>query len=192
MLIKISYHYEGTDIKEAKALFNFKTYGVLYNWSSAVTASPDGWQLPSEDQWKILENYLKENGFGYKLSGIYQYETLTGKSLASTWGWDSGWDSTKVPKQVGNDLTRNNRSGFNALPGGIREESFFESIKSHAYFWSSSDISFLNELMQKELLKNFKDDSLAICRELASYGFELDYSVNPKRFGLSVRCVKKN
>ena len=43
--------YEGTVVSEAKAVANYSTYGVLYNWPAAMAACPDGWHLPSDGDW---------------------------------------------------------------------------------------------------------------------------------------------
>ncbi|MCR9226728.1 MAG: hypothetical protein NXH90_04810 [Flavobacteriaceae bacterium] len=33
-------------------------YGQLYNWDDALTACPNGWHLPSEEEWQELFDYL--------------------------------------------------------------------------------------------------------------------------------------
>ena len=37
---------------------NADTYGRLYNWETARNVCPDGWHLPSDNEWKELEVYL--------------------------------------------------------------------------------------------------------------------------------------
>ena len=37
---------------------NGHKYGRLYSWEAAVKACPDGWHLPSEQEWKQLEKHL--------------------------------------------------------------------------------------------------------------------------------------
>ena len=63
--LKYVYDYIDYNTDEAKASFNYSTYGVLYNWTAAMgdaTGSvvdpsgvqgicPDGWHLPSDDEW---------------------------------------------------------------------------------------------------------------------------------------------
>ncbi|MGI6410801.1 MAG: FISUMP domain-containing protein [Bacteroidales bacterium] len=39
------YGYNGTNVTDAKATSNYATYGVLYNWTAAMDACPDGWHL---------------------------------------------------------------------------------------------------------------------------------------------------
>ncbi len=52
------YGYGGTDAAAAKANPNYSSYGVLYNWSAALTACPSGWHLPSDAEWTALSTYL--------------------------------------------------------------------------------------------------------------------------------------
>ncbi|MDD4178128.1 MAG: FISUMP domain-containing protein, partial [Bacteroidales bacterium] len=52
------YGYEGFSVPEAKTTPNYQTYGVLYNWPAALTACPQGWHLPSDNEWTILTDYL--------------------------------------------------------------------------------------------------------------------------------------
>lgn len=47
--------FKGKDINEAKLSDYYKVYGVLYNYIAAENACPDGWHLPSHEEWKILE-----------------------------------------------------------------------------------------------------------------------------------------
>jgi hypothetical protein len=44
-----------------------KTYGRLYNWQTACEVCPDGWHLPSDQEWTILENSLN----GKLKSGVF-------------------------------------------------------------------------------------------------------------------------
>ena len=46
------YDYLGTNVNEAKATENYRTYGVLYNWPAAKSACPIGWHLPSDEEWR--------------------------------------------------------------------------------------------------------------------------------------------
>ncbi len=44
---------------------NCETYGRLYDWKSASTACPNGWHLPSDDEWKTLEMNLGMSQSGF-------------------------------------------------------------------------------------------------------------------------------
>ena len=52
------YEYYSTVLEAAKATANYTTYGVLYNWPAALTACPEGWHLPSDEEWTTLTSYL--------------------------------------------------------------------------------------------------------------------------------------
>ncbi len=67
--------YEGTDVGSARETDNFKTYGVLYNWSAASIACPAGWHLPSDPEWDWLTNFSQASeltGFDAVPGGIRQ------------------------------------------------------------------------------------------------------------------------
>lgn len=102
--------YEGTDVSEAKRQANYATYGVLYNYPAAMVVCPPGWHLPSDNEWKVLENFLGANA---------------GFHLKSKTGWT-------------NQGNGDNSSGFMALPGGDRLENLgFTGPGSEAHFWST-------------------------------------------------------
>ena len=52
------YDYLGSDIAEAKENENFKTYGVLYDWETAKNVCPDGWHLPTKEEFQQLFDYI--------------------------------------------------------------------------------------------------------------------------------------
>jgi uncharacterized protein (TIGR02145 family) len=56
------YDYNGTSVTEAQSSDNYKKYGVLYNWSAAIKACPEGWHLPGDKEWTKLENNLISKG----------------------------------------------------------------------------------------------------------------------------------
>ncbi len=160
------YDYDGTNVDSAKAVSNYSTYGVLYNWPAALTACPSGWHLPFDIEWRGLTYYLTNNGYGYGGSG----EDIA-KAMAAT----SGWKSYSTAGAIGNNQESNNSSGFAALPGGGRyENGGFGNLGNYAYFWSASGISTLAALLR--------------------YMFYDGDGVNRTSFyrneGLSVRCIK--
>lgn len=111
------YNYHGTNVADAKATSNYQTYGVLYNWSAALSACPPGWHLPSDAEWTTLTDYLG----GEDVAGGKMKEAGT-----------SHWVSPNVGAT--------NESGFTALPGGERYRSdAFEDIGALGYWWSSSE-----------------------------------------------------
>src|SRR5574344_2998326 len=117
------YGYNGTNVADAKATANYKTYGVLYNWTAAMNGEassttnpsgiqgvcPAGWHLPSDAEWTELTDYLG----GASVAGGKLKETGT-----------THWDSPNTGAT--------NETGFTALPGGYRTNlGFFNNIGYH-------------------------------------------------------------
>ncbi len=100
---------------------NGRSYGKLYNWyavSDSRGLAPEGWHIPSEEEWKQLEDALG----GYLLAG--------GKLKATTLWAKPNKGAT-------------NESGFTALPGGIRQAEGYPTMDYYGYFWSSSESNIL-------------------------------------------------
>jgi uncharacterized protein (TIGR02145 family) len=119
------YGYDGEDLSEAKAEANYKKYGVLYNWEAAKESCPQGWHLPTDQEWMQLEKYL---GMEPDETGKREWRSSgdAGKKLKSVSGWkmNGGTDET----------------GFHALPGGCRGYEGFGSLGYCAYFWTASRV----------------------------------------------------
>jgi uncharacterized protein (TIGR02145 family) len=114
-----------------------RKYGKLYNWYAVAdnrNIAPVGWHVATDEEWTTLENYLIASGYNYDGSTSGNY---CAKSLAATinWATDSGTGT------IGNDLTKNNSSGFSALPGGNRSgvSGTFFSVGNYGYWWSSTE-----------------------------------------------------
>lgn len=112
----------------------------------------------------MLENYVSANP---GISGSIP------KALASKTEWAS---STKAGA-VGNDLTKNNTTGFTALPGGGRSGvGTFSSIGGYGDWWSSTEFN-AYYAWYRNLGNNY---------DLMSSR----YDFGDKSCGLSVRCVR--
>ena len=150
---------------------NNTTYGKLYNWYAVADSRqlcPTGWHVPSDAEWKTLETYLTNNGFGYEGSG-----NDFAKSMAAT----SGWGVSNLPGTVGNDQPSNNSSGFTALPGGYRHyEGNYDLVGHYGIWWSSTELESNLYYARSRYLHN----TLA---GMQNPGWD-------KRKGLSVRCLK--
>lgn len=124
------YGYNGTDVNAAKATSSYTTYGVLYNWKAAMNGAagstnnpsgvqggcPNGWHMPSNDEWDQLVYYLGgSDNAGYKMK--------------SSTGWGSG--------------NGDNSSKFNGLPAGSSIMGNFvgQGNSGSAYFWSATAYS---------------------------------------------------
>lgn len=101
-------------------------YGYMYNYRAIETGrlAPRNWRIPSKEDWEALFAHVnaKTNG-------------LAGKALASK----TIWNQSTLAGCVGNNLSANNTTGFNALPGGIRTENeVYIKEKNRACFWTST------------------------------------------------------
>jgi len=155
------YGYYGTSVSEAKANPNFTKYGVFYNGESSKTACPDGWYLPIDEEWKVLEIHLGMSQLAAD-SVELRYSGSVGKKLKSTSGW-------------ANNGNGDNKSGFNAIPSGIAGAWYDFGVRDSAtVFWSAS---VYGEYSSWSRLLYFITD--AVYRE-----------GNDNVDGLSVRCFK--
>ena len=99
---------------------NGEIYGKLYNWYAVNDSrglAPEGWHIPTDDEWTTLTNYLGgEDVAGGKM-----------KSIGTAY-----WNSPNT------DAT--NESGFSVLPGGYRNYvgSFYD-VRLNAFFWSATE-----------------------------------------------------
>ncbi len=113
-----------------------KKYGALYNWYTVDTRklAPKGWHVPSDDDWKIVENYLSGNG--------YTWDGPTAENkIAKAMAAKTDWKRSPKTGAIGNDLTKNNKSGFSALGGGYRSgHGAFYDVGSSVYWWSATAI----------------------------------------------------
>jgi len=106
--------------------------------------APEGWHVPTVDEWFTLESYLVENGYNYDGTTT---ENKLAQSMASNSGWISLSDIYGQPDDPGAPATvqsNNNSSGFNAFPVGERRETGYFSVGGIALegvrtgFWLSS------------------------------------------------------
>ena len=122
---------------------NDPTKGKLYNWYAVAGIhdndentpnkefAPEGWHVPSSAEWTELENYLIANGYNYD-------DTTTENKIAKAMASKSGWTTWTGEGAIGNDLSLNNSSGFNAVPGGSILGDVFSGYGSEARFWTST------------------------------------------------------
>jgi uncharacterized protein (TIGR02145 family) len=145
---------------------NVDIYGRLYNWYAVDDTrglAPEGWHVPTDEEWKQLEMYL----------GMTQAE-----ADGEDWrGTDEGGKLKEASTMLWNspNTGATNESGFTALPGGARGGvGNFDAMGTDAHFWSSSQ----------------NGSSIAWFRSV-SYGWsEIYRNAFDKNYGFSVRCVR--
>jgi uncharacterized protein (TIGR02145 family) len=113
---------------------NANKYGRLYNWHAINTGklAPDGWHVPTDEDWNILENFLIVSG--YNFDGSKEEDKLP-KSLCAK----KGWKLSNEEGTPGAMCKNNNSTGFTALPGGYRSyEGIFSDLGEGGYWWTST------------------------------------------------------
>jgi len=96
-----------------------EAYGALYNWYAVYfdNLCPNGWHVPSMNQWEILFNHLG------------------GDSIAGGKLKDTGTTHWATP-----NTGATNESGFTAMPGGVRlNYGPFDYVGEYGYWWSSTE-----------------------------------------------------
>lgn len=148
---------------------NFQSYGLLYNWYSvADTANlaPEGWHIPSDEEWKILEMHLGMDPVAADRAG---------------WRGSDEGDKLKVKENSGwspfANVWATNESGFTALGASCRlpNGGFGQpGLKSTGFWWTISEVAG-NEVWYRYL--DYKNSNIFRAHD-------------SKRYGFSVRCIK--
>ncbi len=105
-----SYYYENNSR-------NANFYGRLYTWDAAKNSCPEGWHLPSDEEWKVLEMYL---GMPQRIAD------------------ESDWRGSDQGTQLGTKGS----IGFNVMMSGYRNiDGNYHDLGQIATFWTSSEHS---------------------------------------------------
>ena len=159
---------------------NGAVYGKLYNWYAVAgiynTASlanpalrkqfaPTGWHVPTDDEWRILINYLDPNANGGATT-----PNIAGGKMKATGTLQSGTGLWQYP-----NTAATNTSGFTALPSGNSYTvSTFGNIGFGGNWWSFSSL----------------DTTYAWDYYLDFDVSDIVRNYDGKRNGFSVRCLR--
>jgi uncharacterized protein (TIGR02145 family) len=88
--------------------------------------APKGWHIPTDEEWARLESYIAANPGTSK---------TVGKALAAA----TDWNNFSEEGSIGKDLSKNNSSGFSALPGGYRFRGQFLKVGEYGGWWSTTE-----------------------------------------------------
>lgn len=152
---------------------NCDLYGALYKWDEMMNYTsaggaqgicPDGWHIPTDDEFKILEGFVDcrysagdpewdKNGWRGVNAGL---------NLKSTDGWDNNGNGPDP-------------FGFNWKPGGLFAPTGWYSFRNAAIMWTS-DVENGTEAWYRTLVPSWDD----IRRDRA----------NIENTAVSVRCIK--
>ena len=118
------------------------TYGKLYTWAAVMNGAgnsnnnpsgvqgicPDGWHVPSDEEWIEMEMFLgMSEEEAYKKNDINRGTDEGGKLKSS------GTELWLDPNVGGT-----NESGFHAIPAGYRMFDGFTSVRFVSHWWTST------------------------------------------------------
>jgi len=176
------YGYSGQDTAVAKSSYNYRTFGVLYNWPAAMNGQkssnrvpsgvqgicPAGWHLPSDEEWFILEKHL---GLSPEESHVTSMRSSgsVGYKIQAPYG---SYFQTEEWKGC-------NSSGFNSLPGGYRNQT--PSAEGFGFYLNKN--SYYQSCTEADSLSSFN-------RIIVYLQFGIGRFPMEKFKGYSVRCVR--
>ena len=153
------------------------TYGLLYNWYAVDddrSIAPEGWHVPTHDEWTTLEIYIcSELGGHSNCDEEFTYDAWSDNECT---GNDEGEKMKAIDSTWQGSLQSTNESGFSALPGGLRTDDYSMGIGYTANFFTSTEWGAHNDAVWHRTLKWSQSK---ICRDYVQ-----------KMYALSVRCIK--
>jgi uncharacterized protein (TIGR02145 family) len=150
-------------------LKNGKKYGKLYNWYAVNDPrglAPNGSHIPSEAEWSTLISSASDGANDTKMAA---------NALMNTTEWSS-------PVSLPQDIIANNKTQFNALPGGAFTScgsggfACFDGIGYSAHWWTST-----------------KSEGVPAARFIyidLQFGDKMGLNDWGVSAGLSIRCIK--
>lgn len=148
-------------------------FGKFYSYEEALTACPDGWRLPTDQEWTSLCTSL---GAAEPSAPYTDICGVTSKLMVSAYfNGEILWDYWP---EVG-EIT--NSSQMSVLPSGYanigKDGATFEGLTEYATFWTADKVE--------------GEEDMAYYRYIISNRADLIIGKgNTKTFGASVRCVK--
>ena len=173
-------HYAVDGINSHEEMLN--DYGALYNWyaiNNEKGLCPEGWQVPTDEDWQELEMFL----------GL-------GASEATEWGERGSDEGGKLKSARTHPLEHprwdtinagaTDEYGFKALPSGIygyynspnEDDRTFILVGEMVFFWTSTDTIINNQ-------------EYAIYRSIDHEEKTINRSAKAWSLGYSIRCLKK-
>lgn len=172
---------------------NLRARGFLYNWVAAMDTMytsttrpstvnfpnrrgicPEGWHLPTDDEWFMLEKNVLTNASWASVTSASDYGTEYRGTGAGKLTGGCVWSSSTKATAPGNySYADRNNTGFSALPVGNYHGSFYISGIG-AGFWSATSYS-----TNYAWSRSFNRDSEGV------------YRTNSNKYnGCSVRCLR--
>lgn len=152
-------------------------YGWYYNWYAVDNANglaPDGWRVPSDDDWKNLEMHLGMS----QAEADRENEGPDDKNLRGT--TEGGKLKSTINEWLSPNTGATNSTKFNATPGGLNDTSgvIGYNMRDRAVFWTST-------LYTTE----FSGTGVPFLRRLLYDNSGISRYTTHRRYGFPVRCV---
>jgi uncharacterized protein (TIGR02145 family) len=182
---------------------NGEKYGKIYNWYAVNDPrglAPNGWHVPSEDDWRILENHLGKNEAGKKLKATIGWDDYQEKLRCDNCSYWTDEQKKNNPcskcrntrEVIGRTLSGNgtNITGFSASPCGSRTESgLFYKRDTEMVLWSKTNSE---KSVKWSKTNSEKSVNAIIVVALTAKYNNLYYGVYKKNSGLSIRLIKND
>lgn len=189
---------------------NGNSFGKLYNWyavSDPRGLAPEGWHIPSLEEWETMINFLGDNAneqlkggddwqpdqemasFLQRKKAEWQEEEEEEKEqtnsdvadvIAALFGKKSPDPEEEEDDASEEDPSPFNETGFTALPGGGRGQfgNAFFALHDSAYFWTSTPVEDEELSDHAYFILIYEGD------DTPQHG-----NMTNKKAGFSVRCV---
>jgi len=144
---------------------NNETYGKLYNWFAVNDPrglAPDGWHVPSDNEWQSLQEYLISSG--YNDDGSVEVDKLKSAVASDPFNLDPDYP------------TPTNRTGYSALAAGLREGTGeFKWKGTFTSWWSTTPkVSNGSEyIIFRDIYQNGRDGFRGTGAALKNNGFSV-------------------
>jgi len=151
------------------------TYGLLYNGYAVVderNLCPDGWHVPTDEEWTTLVTYLDNGDNAFDPNGTGTNGVVGGRlKEVGTLHWNA-------PNPA------DNSSGFTALPSGNRYGDTYYYKNEIAPFWTSTEY-------YVDSIPDIKGKILWM-RSIGNLFTSIVRQPFPKDAGKCVRCIRNN
>lgn len=161
------------------SLVNCEKYGGLYTWEVALKSCPEGWHLPTLDEWDELIKFVQRPAQSQDCEEKYldgsckarkKNYSVEAEVLASKEGWE--------------DFSGENAFEFNALPSGVAYgNGEFSFLGWGARWWSAIEW----ELPPDKQFSPFGGNRMAYSRYMIR---AIIVDVSPIQHGASIRCLR--
>ena len=137
-------------------------HGYLYDWKTACKVCPEGWHLPSDKEWMMLEYEIGMPESDTGKTGNRGYDEFVGTKMSKA------YESTK-------GVEYKNESGFSVGKSGMRKyNGSFTMAEYYSFYWTSTKV----------------DKNYSWKRKFYSFSQGVERSQEFPESGFSIRCVK--